>query len=121
MKLTERFENAADAVSDVVGKPAVFFLCCMLIVAWAASGPLLKFSDTWQLIINTSTTIITFLMVFLIQSSQTRNDKAVHAKLDELVRTIKDARPEYAGLEKKPEGEIDGAKDKAEEGAKASG
>ena len=77
--------------------------------------------ETCQLIINTSTTIITFLMVFLIQSSQTRNDKAVHAKLDELVRTIQDARPEYAGLERKPESVIGDAKDKADEGARANG
>ena len=121
MKLTDRFEKAADAVSEVLGKPAVFFLCCLLIVAWGASGPLLKFSDTWQLIINTSTTIITFLMVFLIQSSQTRNDKAVRAKLDELLRAKQGTRSEYAGVEKAPEREIDGARDKAEQEAKAGG
>ena len=118
MKLTERFEKGADAVSNVVGKPAIFFLCCLLIVAWAISGPMLHFSDTWQLIINTSTTIITFLMVFLIQSTQSRNDKAVHAKLDELLRAIKDARPDYAGLENAPEHHIEDAKRTAEQDAK---
>lgn len=121
MKLTDRFEKAADAIAGALGKPVVFFLCCVLIVAWGASGPLLKFSDTWQLIINTSTTIITFLMVFLIQSTQNRNDKAVHAKLDELLRAKQGARPEYAGVEKAPEREIDGAKDRAERDAKRNG
>ncbi len=121
MKLSERFEKVADATSEIVGKPYVFFVCAALIVVWAASGPLLKFSDTWQLIVNTTTTIITFLMVFLIQSTQNRTDKALNAKLDELIRAIKDARPEYAGIENASERKIEGEKRKAESEAKAEG
>ena len=77
---------------------------------WAGSGPLLHFSDTWQLIVNTSTTIITFLMVFLIQSTQNRDSKAVQAKLDELLRALEDARPEYIGMENESERRVDAKK-----------
>ena len=74
-------------------------LCCAVIVAWAASGPLFGFSDTWQLVVNTSTTIITFLMVFLIQNTQNRDGAAIQAKLDELLRAVSDARNDFIGIE----------------------
>ena len=73
------------------GRPATFFMASVIILAWALSGPLFGFSDTWQLVINTGTTIVTFLMVFLIQNTQNRDAKAVHIKLDEIIRAIADA------------------------------
>src|SRR5260221_13282471 len=76
-----------------------FTIAVAVIIVWAATGPVFGFSDTWQLIINTATTIITFLMVFLIQNTQNRDAKAVHLKLDELIRAIKDARNELVDLE----------------------
>ncbi|MBZ9747759.1 low affinity iron permease family protein [Mesorhizobium sp. CO1-1-7] len=80
------FGNIANAVARGVGRPITFILCIALIAVWGFYGPVLAFSETWQLIINTSTTIITFLMVFLIQNTQNRDGAAVQAKLDELVR-----------------------------------
>jgi low affinity Fe/Cu permease len=81
----EKFSAVARRVSELAGKPATFLAAVALILIWAACGPLFGFSDTWQLIVNTSTTIITFLMVFVLQSSQNRSERAVHAKLDELI------------------------------------
>ena len=104
----------ADRASDLAGKPVTWLTCCALIVLWAASGPFLHFSDTWQLIVNTTTTIITFLMVFLIQSTQNRDSKAVQAKLDELLRAIEEARPEYIGVEHESEAGVDNKKRKVE-------
>jgi low affinity Fe/Cu permease len=86
-------------VSDRVGSPPAFFLAICVIIIWAVTGPLFHFSDTWQLIINTGTTIITFLMVFVIQNSQNRDAKAIHLKLDELIRAVKGARNSMMELE----------------------
>ena len=80
------FTRIATTVAHAAGKPAAFVICCAVIVVWAVSGPVFGFSDTWQLIINTSTTIITFLMVFLIQNTQNRDGAAIQTKLDELIR-----------------------------------
>jgi low affinity Fe/Cu permease len=80
------FTNFANAVSRWTGRPYTFIACLMFVAVWALSGPIFKFSDTWQLVINTSTTIITFLMVFLIQNTQNRDNSALQAKLDELIR-----------------------------------
>jgi len=79
------FEDAARKISEYAGKPLTFVVALLLIVVWAISGPVFGFSDTWQLVINTSTTIITFLMVFLVQSAQNRDAKALQLKLDELI------------------------------------
>ena len=115
MSIENVFEKAADKVAEAAGRPVTWFACCGLIVLWAASGPLLHFSDTWQLIVNTSTTIITFLMVFLIQSTQNRDSKAMQAKLDELLRALQEARPEYIGMENEPERRVDEKKHDVEQ------
>ena len=93
------FTHFANSVARTAGRPITFVLCCAVIVAWAASGPLFGFSDTWQLVVNTSTTIITFLMVFLIQNTQNRDGAAIQAKLDELLRAVSDARNDFIGIE----------------------
>lgn len=93
------FSRFAQALSQWSGRPLTFGLACVLLVAWAASGPLFHFNDTWQLVINTSTTIITFLMVFLIQSTQNRDTDELHIKIDELLRTTKHAHRVLMGLD----------------------
>jgi low affinity Fe/Cu permease len=87
MSASSLFRRFAATTSTAAGKPAVFIVAVLLVVAWAASGPFFHFGDTWQLAINTSTTIITFLMVFLIQNTQNRDGAAVQIKLDELIRS----------------------------------
>ncbi|MEO6801306.1 MAG: low affinity iron permease family protein [Rhodanobacter sp.] len=87
MSMGRLFRRFAESTSRQAGKPLAFSLAVALVVIWAATGPLFHFGDTWQLVINTSTTIITFLMVFLIQSSQNRDTGALQIKLDELIRT----------------------------------
>ena len=84
------FDRAATHVARLMGRPAVFMLACLIIVIWGATGPVLHYSDTWQLVINTSTTIVTFLMVFLIQNTQNRESEALHLKIDELLRELGD-------------------------------
>jgi low affinity Fe/Cu permease len=84
--MTEWFRKFVNAVSEIAGSPWVFIAATGIIAAWATSGPIFHFSDTWQLVINTGTTIVTFLMVFLIQNTQTRDATAIHLKLDELLR-----------------------------------
>jgi low affinity Fe/Cu permease len=99
LPVRERFRRFAYQVACVVGSPAAFLSACILLLIWAASGPIFHFSDTWQLVINTATTIITFLMVFLIQSTQNRDAKAIHLKLDELIRSVSGARNRLVRLE----------------------
>ena len=89
----------ASKISFASGQPLAFVIAFGVILVWAASGPLFGFSDTWQLVINTGTTIVTFLMVFLIQNSTNRDAAAMQAKLDELLRAIPKARPEFIGIE----------------------
>jgi low affinity Fe/Cu permease len=101
------FEKIANAISRAMGRPLTFVLCVLLVVVWAASGPAFHFSDTWQLVINTGTTIVTFLMVFLIQNSQNRESQALQAKLDELIRAAQEAQNSFIGLERRTEKEID--------------
>jgi len=97
------FGRFANAVAHAMARPITFVLCCAAMVAWAASGPLFHFSDTWQLIVGTGTSIVTFLMVFLIQSTQNHHGAALQAKLDELIRVTEAARNNFVGIEKRPE------------------
>jgi low affinity Fe/Cu permease len=97
--MQELFRKFANKTSDVVGSPWAFIAAVALIALWGVSGPLFGFSDTWQLVINTGTTIITFLMVFLIQNTQNRDAKAIHLKLDELIRSSSKARNSLVDLE----------------------
>ena len=96
------FERVARGVSKVMGSAAAFAVAIGIVVLWAASGPLFGFSQTWQLVINTGTTIVTFLMVFLLQSTQNRDTTAVHQKLDELIEATKAAHDDLVGLEDAP-------------------
>ena len=93
------FTRTAKWASHTAGRPMTFMIALGIIVAWAITGPLFDFSDTWQLVINTGTTIVTFLMVFLIQNTQNRDAKAMHLKLDELIRAAKGARNQLVDLE----------------------
>jgi low affinity Fe/Cu permease len=96
---SDAFRLFARRSSRILGSPWAFAAAILIIAVWAATGPVFHFSDTWQLIINTGTTIVTFLMVFLIQNTQNRDAKAVHLKLDELIRALKKARNEMVDLE----------------------
>jgi low affinity Fe/Cu permease len=93
------FNSIAAWIATAAGQPLTFIAAVMIIVVWAVTGPLFKFSDTWQLVVNTGTTIITFLMVFLIQNSQNRDGAAMQAKLDELLRAVTKAREKFIGIE----------------------
>ena len=106
MKISAFFGRAADRVARAAGHPATFVFCCFLIFLWGALGPAFHFSDTWQLVINTGTTIITFLMVFLIQNSQNREGAALQVKLDELIRSS-GAQNVFMGIEHLTQEEVD--------------
>ena len=95
----EWFRRFAHRTADRVGSPGAFSLALVLVLAWAVTGPTFNYSDTWQLVINTGTTILTFLMVFLIQNTQNRDAKALHLKLDELIRAVDGARTRLVHLE----------------------
>ena len=97
--MREVFRRFAGSISEWVGSPAAFVIGLTAIVAWGVTGPLFHYSDTWQLVINTATTIVTFLMVFLIQNTQNRDARAIHLKLDELLRGVKGARTAMVALE----------------------
>jgi len=104
-----RFANAA---ARATGRPTTFAIAVFVVIAWAVSGPLFGFSDTWQLVINTSTTIITFLMVFLIQNTQNRDSEAMHVKMDELIRAVQGAHNAMLDLEELEESELDRVRDR---------
>ncbi len=113
------FAKFASVTARITGSPPAFITCVLLVLVWALSGPIFKFSETWQLVINTSTTIITFLMVFLIQNSQNRDSEALQTKLDELIRSSH-AQNKYVGIEKLTDKELDALRDEAEKRAEAS-
>ena len=117
---SKAFSHVAGVVAHLAGRPAAFVLCCAVVVVWAVTGPFFGFSDTWQLIINTGTTIVTFLMVFLIQNTQNRDGAAIQAKLDELIRASA-AQNSYVGIEHLTEEEVEDFRKRCEERATKEG
>lgn len=105
--MNEFFRKFAHKTSTIVGSPWSFIVAVGIILLWAVTGPIFHFSDTWQLVINTSTTIVTFLMVFLIQNTQNRDAKAIHLKLDELIRAMEPARNNLVDLEDLTDAELE--------------
>lgn len=101
------FTSLTKGTARTTGRPATFIVAVGIIVAWVVTGPIFGFSDTWQLVINTGTTIVTFLMVFLIQSTQNRDGEAVQVKLDEIIRAMSEARNELLDLEELDEKDLD--------------
>jgi low affinity Fe/Cu permease len=118
--LTRWFSSFASRTAWVSGQPLIFLLSVLVVLVWAAMGPLFHYSDTWQLVINTGTTIITFLMVFLIQNTQNRDALAVQVKLDELVRAVATANNQLVGIERLTEPEVRSLHDKVLEEAARS-
>ncbi|PBB65223.1 hypothetical protein CK228_28535 [Mesorhizobium sp. WSM4312] len=104
--MEKAFNRMAEAVAHATGRPWAFALCLVSVLIWAATGPVFHYSETWQLVINTGTTIITFLMVFLIQNTQNRDGAAIQAKLDELIRSGR-AKNDFIGIEHLTEAEVD--------------
>ncbi|MBI2601057.1 low affinity iron permease family protein [Candidatus Daviesbacteria bacterium] len=104
--MNEIFHKVSSKVSAVTGSPYAFLVAFLVIIIWLINGPAFNYSDTWQLVINTSTTIITFLMVFLIQNTQNRDAKAIHLKLDELLKAAKGARTGLVDIEDLPDEEL---------------
>lgn len=113
------FDSFANTVARIAGSPAAFLLCVAVVVVWAAAGPFFGFSETWQLVINTGTTIVTFLMVFLIQNTQNRDGVALQTKLDELIRSS-DAEDDFMGIEKLTDKELIALHERCEAAAKKS-
>jgi low affinity Fe/Cu permease len=105
--MSASFNTAAQWTSRQCGRASTFAVACALIIVWAVTGPVFQFSDTWQLVINTGTTIVTFLMVFLIQNTQNRDSAALHLKLDELIRVNEAARNKLLDLEDLTEAELE--------------
>ena len=118
MRFNERFAQFSGAVAKGSGKPATFAACVAFIILWAAAGPMFGFSETWQLVVNTATTIVTFLMVFLIQNTQNRDGAAIQTKLDELIRASA-AQNVYIGIEHLTDEELDDLRSKCEARARA--
>ena len=114
------YSRVARQAARMSGRPAVFTLACAVILAWAVSGPLFGFSDTWQLVINTGTTIVTFLMVFLIQNTQNRDTEAIQVKLDELIRATSGAHNALLDLEELEGENLDAFRSEYEALAKAA-
>lgn len=104
---SDTFHRASVKISNKLGSAWAFYVAVLVIVAWGISGPLFDFSNTWQLVINTSTTIITFLMVFVIQNTQNRDGRATQLKLDELIHSSRSARTEFVDIEDVTDAELD--------------
>ena len=113
------FTHVANKAAQAAGNATTFAICVLAVIVWAATGPLFGFSDTWQLIINTSTTIVTFLMVFLIQNTQNRDGAAIQAKLDELIRASA-ASNAFIGIEHLSQDEVEAFRHRCEQAAKAA-
>lgn len=105
--MREIFRRFAEGVSHAAGTPIAFVLAFMVIIIWFVTGPIFGYSDTWQLAINTGTTIVTFLMVFLLQNTQNRESRATQIKLDELLRALRSARTSLVDLEELPDEDLD--------------
>jgi len=116
--LSQVFSDVANRTSLAAGRATTFILAFSVVVVWAVTGPLFGFSDTWQLVINTGTTIVTFLMVFLIQNSQNRDNAAIQVKLDELIR-VSTAQNSFVGIEHLTDEELEAIRDKCESRARA--
>lgn len=112
--MSKWFAQFANRVAHWAGKPIAFAVAFATILVWAVSGPIFGFSDTWQLVINTGTTIVTFLMVFLIQNAQNRDGAAIQSKLDEIIRSIDAARNDFVGIEHLTEEELEEIRDECE-------
>ncbi|MFI5409519.1 low affinity iron permease family protein [Kaistia sp. UC242_56] len=110
------FEKFANATAKATGSSPAFLLCVAAVILWAVSGPFFGFSEAWQLVINTGTTIVTFLMVFLIQNTQNRDSEALQTKLDELIRSSA-AKDEFMGIEKLTDKELDALQEKCQASA----
>jgi low affinity Fe/Cu permease len=104
--MEDEFRRFANTASRGLGTPFAFAAAVLVVLAWAVTGPLFHFSDSWQLVINTGTTVVTFLMVFLIQATQNRDATALHLKLDELIRSTREARNTFAALEEASDSEL---------------
>ena len=105
--MRDAFRKFAHTSAEAVGSPWAFLLCITAVAIWVITGPWFDYSDTWQLVINTGTTIVTFLMVFLIQNTQNRDSRAIHLKLDELIRSQKAARTKLVDLEELSDDELE--------------
>lgn len=117
--MTGWFGRLASQTAHLSGKPATFLLAAMSVAVWGTTGPFFNYSDTWQLVINTGTTIITFLMVFLIQNTQTRDTMALQLKLDELIVATRGARNRVAGIEEASDEELEDAKEDSRQRSKS--
>ena len=117
VSLSRVFTEFANVTAKAAGHPLAFLICCAAVILWAGSGPIFGFSDTWQLVINTGTTIITFLMVFLIQNTQNRDGAAIQAKIDELIR-VSAGHNHFIGIEHLTESEVEEIRDRCERAAK---
>ncbi|HET7315988.1 MAG TPA: low affinity iron permease family protein [Sphingomicrobium sp.] len=119
--MNQLFTNIASRISFASGRAVTFILAVMIIIVWGLTGPLFSFSDTWQLVVNTGTTIITFLMVFLIQNTQNRDSTALQAKLDELLRAVKGAREkDLVGVEHLTDDHIEKIRDIVEKESRSN-
>jgi low affinity Fe/Cu permease len=118
--MSKLFGDLANVVAQAAGRPSAFVIAFAIVLLWGVTGPMFKYSDTWQLIINTGTTIVTFLMVFLIQNSQNRDNAAIQVKLDELIR-VSEVKNLFVGIEHLTDEEIEELRSRCEARAKTDG
>jgi len=117
----DRFNDIADRLTSALGSPAALAASVILVLGWAVTGPIFRFSDTWQLFINTTTTVVTFWMVFVIQNSANRSAKATQLKLDELIRSLEGARNSFVSLDKATDSVLTEREQEFDQLAKAEG